>query len=147
MEDERHIKKMTSKKITGHITQMCVIFGIIAIILADAIFFLVFPSAWAFFIIPAFMAFCLTKFVKFPHEILHDEERFNTLSKRTAITIAAICLGAVLIATIPLALFESNIFIHLITNFMFYLVCGVAVYTGYNRGLEIVTNAYYDSLD
>lgn len=91
------------------------------------------------------MAFCLTKFVKIPDEILQDVETFNKLSTRIGILIALICFCAILISIIPLAIYETDIVTHLLYNFIFYIVCGIAIYTGYNRGVEIVTNAAYQS--
>lgn len=128
-----------------NIARICIISGIISAIIVDFLFFCVFPSAWLFFIIPAIMGFSIDKLSRIPKSELNDDEAFDKLSKRTGILCAVIVLLAVLIATIPLMMqFEP---IDFLANILFYLVCGVSVYWGYNRGIRVITDAYYDSID
>lgn len=128
-----------------NIAIICIISGIISVIIVDLLFSFVFPSAWLFFIVPAIMGFSIDKLSRIPKSELNDEASFEKLSKRTGLLCAGIVLLAVLIATIPLIMqFEP---IDFLANILFYLICGVSVYWGYNRGIGAITNAYYDSID
>lgn len=139
---------MKTSTLYRKVAAMCLLSGIIAIIITYALILFIFPSGWFFFIVPAFMGWFLTKYCKLPAEALQDEDVYERLSKRMGILCAAMCLVTILISIVPLALLSNYDFIsNLLLNFLYYIICGVCVFTGYNRGVRVVADAYYDSLN
>ncbi len=139
---------MARKSSIASVISVTIFFGVISIVIVDLLFYLVFPSAWFFLLMPFIMGFGIKKFAKFPKERLNDEEEFDKLSKRMGILCGAICLFAVLIGILPILIISGEqIILHLLTNFVFYLVCALSIYFGYTKGIEIVTDAYYDSAE
>ena len=134
-------------KTTNPIVQIaviCIISGLIAGLITNILFWFVFPSGWLFFIIPAVLGWSIDRFGKIPAEHLQNEETFEKLKKRTGLLCGAISLLIVIIANIPFFILMPLPYIF--ANFIFYIVCAVSVYVGYNRGQQSITDAYYDSL-
>jgi hypothetical protein len=126
------------------ITIICVISGLIAGILVNVLFWLVFPSAWFFLIIPAIMGWSIDHYAKIPKDVIQDDEMYNKLSKRAAYTCAAAVLLFFLLTFVPIIIiFPIQV---IIENAMFYIVGMVCVYIGYTRGQRCITDAYFDSV-
>ncbi|MDD6889536.1 MAG: hypothetical protein PUD39_04685 [Bacteroidales bacterium] len=131
-----------------NIAIICIISGIFSGIIVDIFFYILFPSAWLFFIIPAVMGFSIDKFSRIPKSELEDDESFEKLSKRTGLLCAGMVLLAILVAIVPIIVLVMRFDpIYLLSDIIFYLICGVSVYWGYNRGVRAVTDAYYDSFE
>lgn len=123
---------------------ICIISGLIAGIVTNILFWFVFPTAWFFFIIPAIMGWSIDHFGKIPYEHLHDEETFEKLKKQTGLMCGGISLLFVLIANIPFFILVPLPYI--LANSVFYLVCAISIFVGYNRGQQCIVDAYYDTL-
>lgn len=128
-----------------NVITVCLVAGIISIILVELLFFFIFPSGWLFFLIPVIMGWSLKKYAKFPRVELANEEAFEKLRTRTGIICAAIVLISVLISVLPVIILGG--IEALIANIAFYAVCVVAIYAGYSRGVGVITDEYYDSLN
>lgn len=126
------------------IAVICLLSGIIATVITDVIFFAIFPSAWLFFIIPAVMGWSIDKFGRIPKEQLMDYNSNETLQKKTGWMCSGFVLLFILLTVLPILIVNSIEFI--IANVMFYIVCGLGVYYGYNRGVRCIMDAYYDTL-
>lgn len=139
---------MEKKSSTASVILVTVISGLISIVIVNSLFYLVFPSAWFFLLMPVFMGFCIKKFARFPKDRLEDDEEFNKLSRRMGMMCSSMCLAAVLIGVLPILFISGEqIIIHLITNIIFYIACGLSIYFGYTKGVEIVTDAFYDTIE
>lgn len=124
------------------ITVAC-ISGFISVAIAIGIFWFVFPTAWVFFLIPAIVGWSIDKFGKFDASKLEDEDEFSAATRKVGFTCAAIVLLCFIIAMLPL-FFVMSFGDHLM-NVLSYIICGISVYWGYNRGVQCVTDAYYNS--
>lgn len=122
---------------------ICIISGLVAGVITNLVFLLIYPSAWLFFLIPAIMGWSIDHYGKIPYEHLHDEETFEKLRKYTGLYCAGMSLLFVLIANIPLFIFVPLPYIF--TNLIFYIVCAVSIFVGYNRGQQCIVDAFYDS--
>lgn len=122
-----------------------VISGVISAVIVFCLFWYVFPSAWLFFIIPAIMGLSIDKFGKIDVEKLNDDAAFNSITRKAGLLCAGMVLLSIIVCVLPLFLLMS--FGEHLLNVLFYGVCAVSVYWGYNRGVKCVTNAYYDSRD
>lgn len=122
---------------------ICIISGLLAGIVTNILFWFVFSSAWLFFIIPAIMGWSIDHYGKIPQEHLHDEEAFEKLRKQTGLMCGGISLFFVLLANVPFLILLPLPYIF--ANFMFYIVCAVSIFVGYNRGQQCIVDAYYDT--
>ena len=126
-----------------NIISICIVSGLISILIVLALFWFVFTSAWLFFIIPLIMGWTIDKFGKFDASQLKDEVTYERISRRTGLLCGSMVLLCIFICILPL--FFLFPIIDLLVNFAFYIVCGISIYWGYNRGVQCVTDAYYSS--
>lgn len=138
------IKILIDMKPLAKIAVICLVSGIIAGVITDVIFFAIFPSAWLFFIIPAVMGWSIDKFGRIPKDQLLDDSSNESLQKKTGWMCAGLVLFFILITVLPILFIMSIEYI--IANVLFYVVCGLGVYYGYNRGVRCIMDAYYDTL-
>lgn len=123
---------------------VAVISGIISSVITFLLFFFVYPTPWFFLIIPAIMGTCIHKLGKISAE---DVEGNDTLEKK----VGYVCAGAVLLfiflTIIPIIIIDlyNGIGWGILLNIPFFIVCAIAVWYGYNRGVRAVVDAYYDS--
>lgn len=142
---------MEKKSSISSVVIVAVLSGIVAIVVVDALF-TIFPSGWLFFLIPVIMGFSLKKFAKFPKDLLEDDDEFEKLSKKVGLLCAGICLVAMVVAVVPIYMIVGsvkgvNILEIILSDVFFYAACVVCIYFGYSKGKEVVTNAYYDSIE
>jgi len=106
--------------------------------------FLVFPSGWMFFIIPAVMGTCIHKFGRITAA---DVEKDDNLEKRVGYMCAGAVLLFIFLTVVPILIIgiREGLGWSLLLDIPFYIVCGIAVWFGYNRGVRAVIDAYYDS--
>lgn len=117
--------------------------GIAAAILVLILFMLI-PTAWLFFIIPAAIAFAVSKFVQGTKEEI--DENYEALSRTAGLICGGITLGAVILPLILIFILTPlTDFVMLIANIPFILCCCLAVWLGYKKGSEIITDLYYDA--
>lgn len=117
--------------------------GIISTIVVMFLFWGLFPTPWLFLIIPGVVGWSIDKYGKFDASKLADDEEFAAMSRKVGITCASIVLLCLIITMLPLFLVMS-FGDHLKSIFM-YVICGISVYWGYNRGVRCVTDAYFES--
>lgn len=122
---------------------ICLGSGLLSGLVANCLFWFVFPTAFLFFIVPAFMGFSLTVFGKVPADEILDDEAVEKLSKRTGMLCAAMVLLALAVSLIPMLIILSPSY--LLVNFGFYIICALCVFIGYNRGVQVITDNYYDA--
>lgn len=134
---------MKQQKPLQRLIVISIVSGIVSGIVTNALFWFVFPSAWFFFIIPGIMGWSIDHFGKFPKDVLQDEESLEKLMKQTGFMCAGMCLLIMAVAVLPLLLILPAEYIY--ANIIFYLVCGLCVYLGYNRGQRCIMDALYDS--
>lgn len=117
--------------------------GIISSIIT-ALLFLIFPSGWLFFIIPAIMGTCIHKFGKITAA---DVDRDDKLEKKVGYMCAGAVLFFVLLTAVPILIVSiyQGLGWAMLLNIPFYIACGIAVWYGYNRGVRAVVDSYYDS--
>lgn len=89
------------------------------------------------------MGFCLTAFGKVPAEEILDDEAVEKLSKRTGMLCAAMVLLALAISLVPMLIILNPIY--LLVDFGFYIICALCAFIGYNRGVQVITDNYYDA--
>lgn len=89
------------------------------------------------------MGWSIDKFVTFPKEDLLDDESYNRISKQTGLLCGGLVLIFVFLTILPMLVLLPSA--DLLLNAMFFVVCAVSVYWGYRRGLQCVTDAYYDA--
>ncbi len=118
--------------------------GIISSVITALLFFLVFPSAWLFFIIPAIMGTCIHKFGKISAADVDKDEK---LEKKVGYICAGAVLFFILLTAIPILIvgITQGLGWSLLLNIPFFIACGIAVWYGYNRGVRAVVDSYYDS--
>ena len=117
--------------------------GIISSVIT-ALLFLIFPSGWLFFIIPAIMGTCIHKFGKITAA---DVDRDDKLEKKVGYMCAGAVLFFVLLTAVPILIVSiyQGLGWAMLLNIPFYIACGIAVWYGYNRGVRAVVDSYYDS--
>lgn len=125
------------------LTVICLISGLLSGLAANCLFWFVYPTAFLFLIVPAFMGFCLTAFGKVPAEEILDDEAVEKLSKRTGMLCAAMVLLALANSLVPMLIILNPIY--LLANFGFYIICALCAFIGYNRGVQVITDNYYDA--
>ena len=118
--------------------------GIISSVITALLFFLVFPSAWLFFIIPAIMGTCIHKFGKISAAAVDKDEK---LEKKVGYICAGAVLFFILLTAIPILIvgITQGLGWSMLLNIPFFIACGIAVWYGYNRGVRAVVDSYYDS--
>ncbi len=118
--------------------------GIISSVITALLFFLVFPSAWLFFIIPAIMGTCIHKFGKISAADVDKDEK---LEKKVGYICAGAVLFFILLTAIPILIvgITQGLGWSMLLNIPFFIACGIAVWYGYNRGVRAVVDSYYDS--
>ena len=118
--------------------------GIISSVITALLFFLVFPSAWLFFIIPAIMGTCIHKFGKISAADVDKDEK---LEKKVGYICAGAGLFFILLTAIPILIvgITQGLGWSMLLNIPFFIACGIAVWYGYNRGVRAVVDSYYDS--
>ena len=118
--------------------------GIISSVITALLFFLVFPSAWLFFIIPAIMGTCIHKFGKISAADVDKDEK---LEKKVGYICAGAVLFFILLTAIPILIvgITPGLGWSMLLNIPFFIACGIAVWYGYNRGVRAVVDSYYDS--
>ena len=118
--------------------------GIISSVITALLFFLVFPSAWLFFIIPAIMGTCIHKFGKISAADVDKDEK---LEKKVGYICAGAVLFFILLTAIPILIvgITQGLGWSMLLNIPFFISCGIAVWYGYNRGVRAVVDSYYDS--
>lgn len=117
--------------------------GMIAVAIVLIIFWVIFPTAWVFFIIPAVVGWSIDRFGTFDATKLENEEEFTATARKVGLTCAAIVLACIIISVLPL-FFTMSVGDHLM-SIMFYVICAISVYWAYKRGVQCVTDAYYES--
>lgn len=120
--------------------------AILSGILAYVIVFICFcfiPSGWFLFIIPAVLRWGVKKFSKISKEEILDDESYQKLSKRTGLACAGIVLWFIALIVLP-GLFLLS-WEQLAFNIIFYIICGICVFSGYRSGVNVITDAYYDA--
>ena len=117
--------------------------GIISSVIT-ALLFLIFPSGWLFFIIPAIMGTCIHKFGKITAA---DVDKDDKLEKKVGYMCAGAVLFFVLLTAVPILIVSiyQGLGWAMLLNIPFYIACGIAVWYGYNRGVRAVVDSYYDS--
>ena len=118
--------------------------GIISSVITALLFFLVFPSAWLLFIIPAIMGTCIHKFGKISAADVDKDEK---LEKKVGYICAGAVLFFILLTAIPILIvgITQGLGWSMLLNIPFFIACGIAVWYGYNRGVRAVVDSYYDS--
>ena len=118
--------------------------GIISSVITALLFFLVFPSAWLFFIIPAIMGTCIHKFGKISAADVDKDEK---LEKKVGYICAGAVLFFILLTAIPILIvgITQGLGWSMLLNIPFFIACGIAVWYGYNRGVRAVVDSYYVS--
>ena len=118
--------------------------GIISSVITALLFFLVFPSAWLFFIIPAIMGTCIHKYGKISAADVDKDEK---LEKKVGYICAGAVLFFILLTAIPILIvgITQGLGWSMLLNIPFFIACGIAVWYGYNRGVRAVVDSYYDS--
>lgn len=122
------------------ITLVCVLSGIIAGLIASALFYLVFPSAWLFLIIPAVMGFAVEKFGISDDLDLQDEYQYNKFARHCGLLCGGLCLTFICLCTLPILLVAP---IELLASVGFDLGCVLSVFWAYRRGVKAVLNTAY----
>ena len=117
--------------------------GIISSVIT-ALLFLILPSGWLFFIIPAIMGTCIHKFGKITAA---DVDKDDKLEKKVGYMCAGAVLFFVLLTAVPILIVSiyQGLGWAMLLNIPFYIACGIAVWYGYNRGVRAVVDSYYDS--
>ena len=130
------------------IALVSLISGLISIIFVDVIFLVLFSSGWLFFIIPAVICWSIKKFAKINKEELFDEESFEKMAKKTGLICAGSVILAIILALLPviiiLGIYSLLLFL---TSFWFIIMCIICIYVSYTKGVEVITNAYYDTYE
>ena len=123
---------------------VAVISGIISSLITALLFFLVFPSGWLFFIIPAVMGTCIHKFGKITAADVDNDDK---LEKKVGYMCAGGVLFFILLTAVPILIVNlyQGLGWGLLLDIPFYIACGIAVWYGYNRGVRAVVDSYYDS--
>lgn len=144
------MEKLTAFAKTNHINKMkqIILVAVISGIISSAIVFYLMsdvPSAWYLFLIPLIMGFSIQKFGRIPVQEVEKDEK---LEKK----VGRICAGAVLffiiltiIPSLIIYISQQGLGWDLLLNIPFLIVCGFAVWFGYNRGVKAVIDSYYDS--
>ena len=78
--------------------------GMIAVAIVLIIFWVIFPTAWVFFIIPAVVGWSIDRFGTFDATKLENEEEFTATARKVGLTCAAIVLACIIISVLPLFL-------------------------------------------
>lgn len=133
----------TKRNSLPRIIAICIISGLLSGVFVNLIFWTIFPSGWLFLIIPIFVGWSLDKFAKIPSEEILDDETMERLSKQTGMLCAVMVLLVQIVAVLPVLLLLDPI--EILTNFVFYIGCALCVYIGYSRGVQSITDAYYDA--
>lgn len=106
-----------------------------------------FTSGWLFCIIPLIVCWSIKKFATINKNELTDDETFEKISKKTGFLCAGIVTLEIILALLPsIIIFGTQFLITLLTDFGFYIVCAISVYWGYIKGVEAITDVYYDML-
>ena len=117
--------------------------GIVSSVITLILFWFVFASSWVYFIIPAIMGTCIHKFGKIPAEEVAKDDK---LEKKIGFLCAGFVLFFILLTTIPIIIlsFKLGMAWTILLNIPFYLICALAVWYGYNRGVAAAVDSYYD---
>lgn len=125
------------------VTRVGILSGIASIIFVYPLYYVI--GDLSYNAITWIVGWSITNLSTIDKEELIDDESYKKLSKKTGILCAGIVLIAILIAMLPTIVdFDLEA---ILTNFVVIVECVIGVYWGYSKGVEVIANAYYDSVD
>lgn len=125
---------------------IAIISGFISSVFTAMLFFFVFPSAWLFFIIPLIMGISIHKFGKISAKDVEGTDG-DKLQRKVGLLCGGAVLLFLLLTVIPLVALSLYMGLGwgVLLDVPFFIVCAIAVWWGYNRGVQAVVDSYYDA--